>query len=137
MAYSNATRFTTADQKFYRDGKRFMAEIEVEVTDERIDEYPEIPPIAQCRHAALEVRTTDTRGESTSAYVTYDRLLCRIVNGAYACLEDALLSAQSYNERASAPQDMAPNGLALGLRYPEVRKEKSIRLAIADKRQEG
>lgn len=136
MIRSSSSRFTTADQKLYYDGDHLTAEIEVGITHERVTGYPHPPSIAQCRHAVLEVRSVDPHGNLISGYVTYDRLLCRIVNGVYYSLEGALKSAQAYNEYAGSPQDMSPNGLALGLRYPEVRKEKNAQFVIADRRQE-
>jgi hypothetical protein len=45
------------------------------------------------------------------------------VNGVYYMpLEEVLESARHYNEDPDAPQDMTPNGLALGLKYPKKRK---------------
>lgn len=104
---------TTGDQKFYRDGKRLKAEIDVCLTHETED----APSIAECRHAVLQLKN---KGEG---YVIYDRLLNRIVNGVYYMpLEQALLCAQDYNDNPDAWQDMAPNGAALGLKYPKKKR---------------
>ena len=62
-------------------------------------------------------------GYSGHGYVVYDRLLNRIVNGVfYGDPESALEVARMYNEDLDSPQDTAPNGLALGLIYPEAGK---------------
>lgn len=97
----------TKDQKLYRVDGRLKAEIDVCITNEQ----QPAPSIARCRHAVLPL--------STGGYVVYDRLLCRIVNGVYFHLDDALDSAQHYNEDGGAPQNMTPNGVALGLLYPD------------------
>ncbi len=104
----------TNDQKFYKVDGQLKAEIDVYVTHER-----EAPSIKDCRHAVLHIKNKKQNGEDGHGYVIYDRLLSRIVNGVYyTSLEDVLECAQSYNEDPDCPQDMAPNGLALGLFYP-------------------
>jgi|SRR6266568_4239779 len=99
----------TEDQKFYRVDGQLKAEIDVYITHESASN----PSIKDCRHAVLPLKNEGL------GYVVYDRLLCRIVNGVYYNLEMALGAAQSYNEYPDSPQDMSPNGDALGLRYPE------------------
>jgi hypothetical protein len=100
------------DQLYEVDGK-LRAEIDVYLTRKHESE----PQIKDCRFAALPVR------DKTVGWAIYDRLLCRIVNGVFARLEDALGVAQLYNDGYGAP-DMSPNGAALGLRYPKPSKEK-------------
>lgn len=103
---------TTKDQKFYKVDGQLKAEIDVYQTKEQ-DGEDNTPPISECRHAILPL---NNKGKG---YATYDRLLCRIVNGVfYDSLEGALQSAQNYNEWDESPQDMIPNGKALGLKYP-------------------
>ena len=105
----------TRDQRFYTvDGKQ-KAEIDVDITHER-----EAPSIDRCRHAILHIKNKKQDGTDGHGYVIYDRLLCRIVNGVYyTSLEDVLECAQMYNDDPDSPQDMAPNGWALGLIYPD------------------
>lgn len=105
----------TKDQKFYKvDGKQ-KAEIDVYITHERVEGEKAPPSIKDCRHAVLPL--------ANGGYVTYDRLLNRIVNGVYYnSVEGALESAELYNEYDGSPQDMAPNGLALGLIYPRQKR---------------
>lgn len=89
------------------------AEIDVCFTHE----YGDVPSIEECRFAVLQIKNKG------NGYVTYDRLLNRIVNGVfYDSLEGALASAEHYNEDPDAPQDMSPNGAALGLKYPKLKK---------------
>jgi hypothetical protein len=110
---------TTSDQKLYKIDGRLKAEIDVYITSERTKGELDPPSIAACRHAVLQI----ANGSSEKAYVIYDRLLGRIVNGVYYMpLEEVLESARHYNEDPDAPQDMIPNGLALGLKYPKKRK---------------
>ena len=111
---------TTKDQKFYKVDGIIKAEIDVVPTHEEKD----APSIAHCRHAVLPL---NNKG---NGYVVYDRLLCRIVNGVYYNRQMALESAQSYNEYDGNPQDMNPNGDALGLLYPDVDKEKSTPILV-------
>lgn len=97
----------TKDEKLYRVGGQWKAEIDVHLTRER-----EAPSIKECRFAVLQIKS--------GGYVVYDRLLNRIVNGVFwgKEVESALEVAQLYNEGQGNP-DMSPNGLALGLIYPE------------------
>lgn len=104
----------TSDQKFYQVDTQLKAEIDVCLTRES----PNVPSIKACRHAVLQVKNKG------NGYVVYDRLLCRIVNGVFYSLESALEVAQAYNNDPDSPQDMAPNGIALGLHYPTPRKEE-------------
>jgi hypothetical protein len=101
-------RPTTKDQRFYDISNQLRATIDVYITRER-----EAPSIKECRFAVLQLKN---KGEG---YVVYDRLLCRIVNGVFRDLPGALGVAELYNKDPNSPQDMAPNGLALGLIYPE------------------
>ncbi len=111
---------TTRDQRFYRVDGKLKAEIDVCFTHENVEGDPYPPSIVECRYAVLQISNKGGRG-----YVTYDRLLCRIVNGVYyGSIQSALESAQMYNEYPESPQDMAPNGVALGLHYPRYRKNK-------------
>jgi len=101
-------------ERLYMVDGQPKAEIDVYLTDER-----EAPSIKECRHAVLCIKTKDTKGEDTDGYVVYDRLLNRIVNGVFAeDSESALYVAKLYNE-GQGRLDMAPNGYALGLIYPE------------------
>lgn len=78
-----------------------------------------VPPINECRHAVLEIRTRDQNDQQVSGYVIYDRREHKIVNGVYyGDIEDALDVARYYNEDPGAPKDMAPNAVALGLVFP-------------------
>lgn len=86
----------------------YKTEVDVYLTREKASH----PSIAACRYAALQVKN--------SGYVVYDRLMCRIVNGVFYVLEDALGVAELYNE-GHGPADMSPNGAALGLHYPTKR----------------
>jgi hypothetical protein len=99
---------TTRDQRFYEVNGQIKAEIDICPTAE----HSPAPIIHHCRHAVLPLN----KGKG---YVVYDRRLQRIVNGVYYNLKTALACAQDYNDRDTAPQDMAPNGAALGLIYPE------------------
>lgn len=104
-------KITTNDQKLYKVDGKLKAEIDVYITREHGD----APSLKECRHAVLRVENKGGKG-----YVVYDRLLCRIVNGVfYMSLEEVLECAQYYNENPDAPQDMIPNGVALGLIYPK------------------
>jgi hypothetical protein len=96
----------TSDQHFYKIDEQAKAEIDLCPTNELAGH----PSIHDCRHAVLSLKN--------GGYVTYDRLLNRIVNGVFYSRESALESAQSYNKDISSPQDMSPNGAALGLVYP-------------------
>lgn len=107
-------RKTTKDQKFSIQDGSMRAEIDVYMTKE----VASAPSIRSCRHAALTIQNVNSHDEVSIAYVVYDRLLCRIVSGIYRRSEDALLSAKLYNEQPESPQEMAPNGYALGLTYP-------------------
>lgn len=101
---------TTKDQLLYEIDAQLKAEIDVCLTHEQKGH----PSIKECRHAILPLNNLG------KGYVVYDRLLCRIVNGVYyGSLKDALECAQDYNKRDTAPQDMSPNGAALGLIYPK------------------
>lgn len=112
--------------RLFKIGEQIKAEIEVTLTHENVEGEPRPPSIADCRHAVLTIKNTGGIG-----YVVYDRLLCRIVDGVYYGSPDAALEvAQHFNESESSPWDMAPNGRALGLTYPKVRKEKNIPLQI-------
>jgi hypothetical protein len=103
----------TRNQKFYQVGAQLKAEIDVYLTHEGHN----VPSIEDCRHAVLQVKNKG------NGYVVYDRLLCRIVNGVfYGSPESALEVAQAYNDDQDSPQDMAPNGDALGLQYPTPKK---------------
>ena len=112
-------RKTTSDQRLYKRGDEFKAEIDICPTDECAGD----PSILRCRHAILTIQTVDNNGEITPGYVVYDRLLNRIVNGVFYgdSPDEVLQCAQAYNERADSPQDMAPNGIALNLKYPAKR----------------
>lgn len=117
----------TEDQKLYRVNGLLKAEIDVCFTHERVEGEKAAPSIAECRHAVLPI---NNKGKG---YVIYDRLLCRIVNGVYYMpLEQVLECAQHYNEDPGAPQDMTPNGLALGLKYPK-KSEKNIPIMFEDR----
>lgn len=104
-------RPTTNNQRFFDINNQLRATIDVCITRER-----EAPSIKECRFAVLQLKN---EGEG---YVVYDRLLCRIVNGVFRDLPGALGVAELYNKDPNSPQDMAPNGLALGLIYPESEK---------------
>ena len=96
-------------EKLYRVSNHVKAEINVYPTRER-----EAPSIGRCRYAVLPLPK-----QKHECYVVYDRLLNRIVNGVFfGDLEGVLEVAQLYNEGMGNP-DMSPNGLALGLIYPE------------------
>ncbi len=96
------------DLKLSRIGDQLKATIDVNLTRER-----DAPSIKECRFAVLQVKN---KGEG---YVVYDRLLNRIVNGVfYGDVQSPLEVAQLYNQGLGNP-DMSPNGLALGLIYPE------------------
>lgn len=112
----------TKDQNFYKINGQLKAEIDIYMSPED----KEAPPIAECRHAVLEIKNTNAEGDDNTGYVIYDRLLGRIVNGVYFMpLEMVLECAQHYNEDPYTPQDMAPNGIALGLHYPNVSKDNT------------
>lgn len=114
---------TTADQKFYRINGQLKAEIDIYLTHENVADEREPPSIHECRHAVLTIQNTKANGEDNTGYVIYDQLLGRIVNGVYYMpLEQVLECAEHYNKDPDAPQDMIPNGLALGLKYPKVSK---------------
>jgi hypothetical protein len=70
------------------------------------------PHIRECRFAVLSL---------AKGYVVYDRLLSRIVDGVYTDVNNALGVTELYN-KGIGHKDMSPNGDALGLRYPKVRK---------------
>jgi hypothetical protein len=95
------------DLELSRVDGQLKATIDVHITRER-----EAPSIKECRFAALQIKS--------GGYVVYDRLLCRIVNGVFWSegVDSALEVAQLYNQGLGNP-DMSPNGLALGLVYPE------------------
>lgn len=100
-------------EKIYKTGNHVKAEIEVYLTRER-----EAPSIEKCRYAVLPIKR---QGKEYECYVVYDRLLNRIVNGVFfGDVESVLEVAQLYNDGDGNP-DMSPNGLALGLIYPEVK----------------
>jgi hypothetical protein len=105
----------TKDQKFYHVNGQLKAEIDVCITHQEQN----APSVEKCRHAVIPLNNKD------KGYAVYDRFLCRIVNGVFRHLEDALHCAQSYNEHPTASQDMCPNGDALGLVYPETSKENT------------
>lgn len=106
---------TTNDQKIYQVDGKWKAEIDIDLAEED----PDAPTIKQCRHAVLTLKSKDVHGKDATGYVVYDRLLSRIVNGVfYEDLVAALGVARRYNKEPESPQDMAPNGLALGLIYP-------------------
>lgn len=106
----------TKDQTFVPVSKnQFKAIIDVEVTDE----HEAAPPLLTCRHAVLTIQSKDVNGNPCTGYVVYDRWLNRIVNGVYSHRNDALGSAYVYNTSDRSPQDMNPNGYALGLIYPD------------------
>lgn len=105
----------TSDQKLFKVDDQLKAEIDVYLTRETQD----APSIKECRHAVLRI---NNKGQG---YVIYDRLLCRIVNGVfYDSVEAGLESARWYNEYSDAPQDMIPNGKALGLIYPMQKRDE-------------
>ena len=96
-------------ERLYRVGNQVKAEIDVYPTRER-----EAPSIGRCRYAVLPLPN-----QQKESYVVYDRLLNRIVNGVFfGDLEGVLEVAELYNDGLGNP-DMSPNGLALGLIYPE------------------
>ncbi len=75
------------------------------------------PRVTKCRHAVLTILA---HGEP--AYVVYDRLLNRIIDGVYhTSVEDTLEVVATFNDpdyewlRNDAT---APNGDAMGLAYP-------------------
>lgn len=106
---------TTNDQKIYQVDGKWKAEIDIDLAEEDGDS----PSIKTCRHAILTINNKDAYGNDAIGYVVYDRLLSRIVNGVfYDDLNGALRVAGLYNKDPESPQDMAPNGLALGLIYP-------------------
>lgn len=78
------------------------------------------PPLDECRFAVLQIVPTHVEPSKTRAhYVIYDRLLNRIVDGVYwTTLEDVLEIARHFNEHPDRGGERAPNGDALGLRYP-------------------
>lgn len=119
---------TTEEQRFYSVGERLKAEIDVDITHESSD----APSIRDCRHAVLTIVNKSESREKVEGYVVYDRLLCRIVNGVYYSREMAFGSAQSYNQYGNNPQDMSPNGVALGLLYPKIQREKNISIAFEE-----
>jgi len=97
---------STVKDKIFYAGDQLKAEIDVFITRER-----DAPSIKKCRYAALPL--------DTKRYVVYDRLLSRIVNGVFfGDLECVLEVARLYNQ-GEGREDMSPNGLALGLIYPE------------------
>ena len=103
-------------ERLYRVNNQLKAEIDVYITHER-----EAPSIKECRHAVLCIKTKTQKGKETDGYVVYDRLLNRIVNGVFfEDSESALYVAQLYNQ-GQGREDMSPNGLALGLIYPETK----------------
>jgi hypothetical protein len=104
----------TTGQRLYRVGEQLRADIAVYPTAQ---EDAPAPSMSECRHAVLAIHNVTMEGGP--GYVVYDRLLSRLVNGVFYTLEDALRVAQYYNKDEGAPQDMAPNGDALGLVYPE------------------
>jgi len=106
----------TTDIKLFVIDSQLKAEMDVHLTRER-----EAPSIADCRYAVLPLRK-----QRSNSYVVYDRLLNRIVNGVFfgdgnGDLEGVLDVARLYNEGNGNP-DMSPNGLALGLIYPDSEK---------------
>jgi|SRR5712664_917817 len=102
------------DLKLSRVGNQLKATIDVYITRER-----EAPSIRECRYAVLHIKNKKQNGEDGHGYVVYDRLLNRIVNGVfYGDVDSPLEVAQLYNQGLGNP-DMSPNGLALGLIYPE------------------
>ncbi len=114
---------TTRHQRLYQVGGQLKAEIDVCLTYETED----APSIADCRHAVLTIEAKSARGGTVPGHVVYDRFLCRIVNGVfYTTPEDALRVARLYNEDPDSPQDMAPNGVALNLKYPKVDRNKNV-----------
>lgn len=102
-----------------RDGytHKIRAEIDIEITHEDEDD----PTFAECRWAVLEIRGTSTFNHH--AYVIYDRLLSRIVDGVYySPLIDVLAIVEDWNREPQYFGDhRAPNGAALGLHYPNVK----------------
>lgn len=119
---------TTKKQKFYRVNGQIKAVIDVYLTSD----LDGTPSIAECRHAVLPLAKRNQR----NAYVIYDRLLNRIVDGVYYVkLEAVLAIAQHYNEYEHARQDMSPNGAALDLFYPKVNREKTLPVMIYDEEQ--
>src|SRR2546421_11580420 len=104
----------TDDLKLYDVDSQLKAEIDIYITHES-----EAPSIKECRFAVLHIKNKKRNGEDGHGYVVYDRLLCRIVNGVfYGDVGSPLEVAQLYNQGLGNP-DMSPNGLALGLIYPE------------------
>jgi hypothetical protein len=122
MKTDNGTfyRPMVTDQKLYKVDGLLKAEIDVDVT--HIDKDEDAPSIAECRHAVLQIKN----GSKRNAYVIYDRLLCRIVNGVYYMpLQEVLECAQAYNDYPEySPENMAPYGSGLGLKYPKVTAKK-------------
>src|SRR5690348_2657546 len=101
---------TTDGEKLYLVGDQLKAEIDVYPTRER-----QAPSIKECRYAVLPL----PKQKDTESYVVYDRLLNRIVNGVFfGDVESVLSVARLYNKGQGNP-NMSPNGLALGLIYPE------------------
>src|SRR5690348_1087418 len=108
---------TTKDQMVFENNGNWKAIIDIDLAEED----PTAPSIKRCRHAVLTVKTKDAYDNDVIGYVVYDRLLSRIVNGVFGDdLVAALGVAKRYNDDPESPQDMAPNGLALGLIYPPI-----------------
>lgn len=99
---------------------KIRAEIDIEVPHEEED----APSLGECRWAVLELgRTAPFNGH---AYVIYDRLLSRIVDGVYFTpLAQVLTIVEEWNREPQYFGDhRAPNGAALGLHYPKRKQAK-------------
>ena len=112
----------TKDQLAYVENGRVKAIIDLDITHEDMG----APSMRFCRHAILTIQNKDVDGNDCTGYVVYDRWLCRIVNGVFYGDRDAAVGvAHSYNIYPDSPQDMSPNGAALGLIYPEIEREET------------
>lgn len=76
------------------------------------------PSIKDVRYAVLPLEP--------GAWVTYDRLLCRIVNGVWYAKGDAIANAALCCKFGSL-DDMSPSAEALGLLYPTQAQIKAMK----------
>lgn len=67
------------------------------------------PSISKCRYAVLQLAKPETDPKNDQYYVVYDRKACRLVDGTYAILQDALGVAQFFNADGPGDEDMAPD----------------------------
>lgn len=101
-------RTHTRDERLYTVGEQLRADIPVTIPAQCEGE----PTIQECRYAVLPL--------ANGGWVTYDRVLSRVVNGVWFInFENALDSARHYNTDPEAPADMNPSGAPLGLIFPD------------------